>query len=372
MKFQRYNVPVLLFLFLVGCQSLFSQSHEDSLMTYLELAAKNNPGVNQKLTEYKAALQKVPQAGSLPDPELSLGVFLKPMELMEGYQAADIRLMQMFPWFGVLKNAKDEMSLMAKAKFESFREAKLSLFYDIQRTWYELIKVNQEINISHDNIEILKTIEQLALIRFKSPFASGGGSGSGGVNQAGTIPVSSSGSSGMQSMGGATGNTAVSSSNQGYSSMSSSSMGSASGGSGLVDLYRIQIEAADLENNLESLKNLASTITARFNSYLNRPVASTISIPDSLIPDVLNFALTAVTDSILAGNPMLIMLKYEQQSLAARYKMISSMGYPMIGLGINYTVISKLPASGSAMNGKDMVMPMITVTLPIYRKNTMQ
>jgi len=50
------------------------------------------------------------------------------MELVNGNQLADIRLMQMFPWFGVLKYAKDEMSLMAKAKFELFRDSKLQVF----------------------------------------------------------------------------------------------------------------------------------------------------------------------------------------------------------------------------------------------------
>ena len=55
----------------------------------------------QRYFEYQAALQKVPQVGGLPDPELNLGVFLSPMELVEGKQVADIRLMQMFPWFGV-------------------------------------------------------------------------------------------------------------------------------------------------------------------------------------------------------------------------------------------------------------------------------
>jgi len=35
------------------------------------------------------------------------------MELVSGNQVADIKLMQMFPWFGVLRNAKDEMSFMA-------------------------------------------------------------------------------------------------------------------------------------------------------------------------------------------------------------------------------------------------------------------
>ncbi|MBK7131258.1 MAG: hypothetical protein IPH69_00070 [Bacteroidales bacterium] len=105
---------------------VYSQQYPDSLLRYLEIAAKNNPRVPQKFSEYQAALQKIPQVGSLPDPELSAGVFLSPMELVSGNQVADLRLMQMFPWFGVLRYGKDEMSLMAKAKFELFRDAKAS------------------------------------------------------------------------------------------------------------------------------------------------------------------------------------------------------------------------------------------------------
>ena len=44
------------------------------------------------------------------------------------------------------------------------------------------------------------------------------------------------------------------------------------------------------------------------------------------------------------------------------------MGYPMVGVGVNYTAISKSEMSASSMNGKDMIMPMVTVTIPLYRK----
>ena len=155
-----------------------SQQYPDSLLRYLEIAAKNNPAVLQKFSEYQASLQKIPQVGSLPDPELSAGVFLSPMELVSGNQVADLRLMQMFPWFGVLRYGKDEMSLMAKAKFELFRDAKLQVFYDVQRTWYELYKVQKDISISEKNIEILKLIERLALVRFKSASLENSGSSS--------------------------------------------------------------------------------------------------------------------------------------------------------------------------------------------------
>jgi outer membrane protein TolC len=275
--------------------------------------------------------------------------------------------MQMFPWFGVLKNARDEMSLMAKAKLESFREAKLSLLYDIQRTWYELIKYRQEIDISEDNIEILKTIERLTLIRFKSPVTDVRGSSSGGIISGTAPPAPSSGSSGMQKMSSGKNNNGTTK-DQESASMSSNTMVTQATGSGLADLYRIQIEIGDLENSIASLKNLIKTISARFNSYLNRPVTAGISLPDSLFPEVFGIPLATVTDSIMANNPMLGMLKYEQQSLDARSRMVTGMGYPMVGLGINYTFISKSEMSASTMNGKDMIMPMISITLPVYRK----
>ena len=65
---------------------------------------------------------------------------------------------------------------------------------------------------------------------------------------------------------------------------------------------------------------------------------------------------------------MLGMLQFEQQSLEARKQMVTRMSYPMVGLGLNYSLINKSEMSTSAMNGKDMIMPMVTVTLPIYRK----
>ncbi|MCX6334482.1 MAG: TolC family protein [Bacteroidia bacterium] len=345
------------------------QQYPDSLLRYLEIAAKNNPTVQQKFIEYKAALQKVPQVGSLSDPELSLGVFVKPMELVSGNQVADIRLMQMFPWFGVLKNAKDEINLMANAKYEVFRDAKLQVFYDVQRTWYELFKVRKEIAVSEKSIEILKVIERLALVRFKSTPSGGTGTTSSSTGMpTGSNQTRNAGSSGMQVMEGGQGISGSSKLNQPSTSMQTTSMGSSVSGSGLADLYRIQIEAGELENNIALLKNLEQSITARFNSYLNRQPVAPVLTGENLTADSLGLSLAAVSDSMLAKSPMLSMLDFEKQSIEARKKMVTAMGYPMVGLGLNYSLISKSAMSASSMNGKDMVMPMLTVTLPVYRK----
>ena len=69
---------------------LFAYSQPaDSLGYYLELAARNNPQINADFSLYKASLEKVPQAGAYPDPELEIGFFLKPMEILSGKQIAD-------------------------------------------------------------------------------------------------------------------------------------------------------------------------------------------------------------------------------------------------------------------------------------------
>jgi outer membrane protein TolC len=370
MKMKQITYKKLLITFIALSSWIFanSQQYPDSLLRYLEIAAKNNPTVLQRFSEYQASLQKLPQAGSLPDPELSAGVFLSPMELVNGNQVADLRLMQMFPWFGVLKYGKDEMSLMAKAKFELFRDAKLQVFYDVQRTWYDLYKVQKDISISERNIEILKLIERLALVRFKSGSLENTGTSSQSSATSSTISSGNNTSaSGMQTMGGGQSNTGFSGSIQ-SSSMQPGPMGSSSVSSGLADIYRIQIESGDLENNIALLKNQKNSIVANFNTYLNRPVTSPVYMYENLIWDTLEVSLTVVSDSMFANNPMLGMLDFERQSLEARKKMVTRMGYPMVGLGLNYSLIGKSGMSTSSMNGKDMIMPMAVFTLPIYRK----
>lgn len=56
---------------------VFAQESTDSLTHYLEQAARNNPQINSDFMLYKAALEKIPQAGAYPDPELEIGLVLQ-------------------------------------------------------------------------------------------------------------------------------------------------------------------------------------------------------------------------------------------------------------------------------------------------------
>lgn len=368
----RYFKLLVFSIYINIFQCISTYSQQDSIFHYLEIASKNNPVLLQKFSEYQAALEKVPQVGSLPDPEFNAGIFLSPMELVMGKQVADLSLMQMFPWFGTLNAARDEMSLMAKAKYETFRDSKLQVFFDVQRNWYELLKNRENIRISEKNMEILRSLERIVIVKFKStPIGNTNSSGGNvyGNNSSINSSAGSSGSAGMQGMGGNMGNSSgTTTSPPSSSGMQGGSMGTSSGSSSLSDLFIIQIEMNDLENNIALLKNQQNTIAARFNSYLNRSPESLINLPDTLIADSIVLNLSGVSDSMLSNNPMLDMIRFEQQSLEARKEMVTKMGYPMVGLGLNYSIINKNEMVTSPMNGKDMVMPMVSVSIPIYRK----
>ena len=238
--------------------NVFSLSAQnDSLIKYLETAVKDNPGLRQKYTEYQASLQKLYPAGTLPDPQLNISYFLSPMELVNGRQFAEANIMQMFPWFGVLKNAREEMRNMAYADFEEYRNVTLQVIYDVQTLWYELYRIRKATELTEKNIEILKGIEEIAMIRYRNLPAGSAGSSQSQPQRQNSAPASTQGasSSGMQGMtGSSSGATQGSGSQQQSMGMQQDQMGSSTG-SGLADLYRIKMEAADLENNLFTLND---------------------------------------------------------------------------------------------------------------------
>ena len=83
----------------------------------------------------------------------------------------------------------------------------------------------------------------------------------------------------------------------------------------------------------------------------------------------------AVLDSIILSNPMLSMLEAEANAYKAKAEMDKKMSLPMFGIGLQYSIMAKnseemARMSGmSNMNGMDMVMPMIKISIPIFRRN---
>ena len=351
----------------------------DSLSYYLETAARNNPSVNSSFALYKASLEKIPQAGAFSDPELEMGFFFKPMEQLSGKQVADFTLMQMFPWFGTRKAARSEATEMARMAYEQFRESRNNLFYEVKSQWYQLNNLNEQYKNTAANLALLKQLEQLALNRYTASSSPGVP-----VSSAATSPVISplpqaTVNNGMGSMGNMTPSPAPASpgGNKAMSGMGSnmggSPMGSGSSGS-MSDVLRIQIEMAELENNLEALLSNRKAAEARFNSLLNRDQGLPVQTSDSLTQKLFSVKDNAVLDSIILSNPMLSMLEAEANAYKAKAEMDKKMSLPMFGIGLQYSIMAKRSEEMARMSGMgnmnemDMVMPMVKISIPIFRR----
>jgi outer membrane protein TolC len=145
--------------------------------------------------------------------------------------------------------------------------------------------------------------------------------------------------------------------------------GSMGGGSknDMVNLLRVQIEIHELENRIALLQDQLTTDKLSFNRYLNRVPSSEVFTGDSLTEVLVPSDILTLADS-LVNHPMVKIYEAESEANAAKLAMVTRMGYPMVGLGLNYSIIQKRDGVPPMMNGNDMIMPMISMTLPIYRK----
>jgi len=283
---------------------------QEILNGYLETAANNNPGLKARFNEYMASLEVAPQISGLPDPQFAFGYFIRPIETKAGPQQAKFSLTQMFPWFGQLQSNEDAALKMAKAKYELFEDAKSKLFYEVRSTYYNLYSTQKAFQITQDNIEILKTFKNLAMIRYQS------GTGS------------------------------------------------------AVDEIRIEMEIADLENQLASLNDSFLSLSVEFNNLLNVDNSQSIVLPDSLWQDDIIFSKQTIMDSIRYKNHQLLNIDYQIESLVYKEKAANKKGLPKISLGVDYLLIGEdnNVNSENSISGKDAILfPKIGFTIPIYR-----
>ncbi len=358
---------IITFVLLSLWQITFAQEMEE----YLQLAAENNPELKAYFSEYLAALERVPQVGGLPDPELSMGFFLQTMERVMGNQQADIQLMQMFPWFGMLRARKDEASKMALARYEVFQDAKNRLFYEVKSTWYEMYRLEKEISVTEENLAILRAYERLALVRFQnggSSEATPGSMPNDNTMNSASPPASESS---MGNMGGNRNGSNSSSTNSAGNvapAMGSSGRAMRFGKSGMSDVLRIRIEMKGLDNTLASLQDAHAHLQAEFNQHLNRDYHEPVRIADTLVSQPLILNHHALLDSITMNHPMLKMLDAETEAYEVQEEMARLEGRPMLGAGITYMPFRPRVEDGMSMGGNDMLMPMLRMSIPIYRK----
>lgn len=308
LRFLR-RVLALLILIVLPFQAVAQQpdSTGTQLEQYLLQAAENNPSLKAEYRRYLSALENEPQITALPDPELSFGYFISPIETRVGPQQARFGLTQMFPWFGTLGARGDAVSEMARARFEGFREARNKLFFNVQKQWYSLYQIDEAIRIMQENISILETYESLAIRRY----------------EAGQV--------------------------------------------GQVDVLRVQIEKEDLKTRLELMKDNRKVSLQKFRELLNTNSGENIITADSLESRKLELSLPEIEQQTMTQNARLSKLDYEAASAKSSVEAARKDGLPKFGLGIDYVATGERDMVLTD-NGRDAIMARAGIQIPLYRK----
>lgn len=272
---------------------------------YLETAASNNPGLQAKYKEFEAALEKIPQVNALPDASFTFGYFISPVETRVGPQQARFSLSQMFPWFGTLQAKGDAAALMAQARYQSFLDARNNLFYQVAAAWYPLYELHQIKEVEQRNIEILESFKNISTQKFQN----------------GTGPM--------------------------------------------VDVLRVEIMLQEARTSLEILNEKETALVSAFNNLLNRSEELEVMVPDTLLAD---FQISSPKDSLLANNPTLSALELKTRASEVNEVVARKQGLPNIGVGLDYVVVGKPAGMSVADAGKDVLMPMVSLSIPLSRK----
>ncbi|MDN5204794.1 TolC family protein [Fulvivirgaceae bacterium BMA10] len=280
-------------------------AHGQSLEDYIQEGLANNPGLKSKHQEYLAALETIDQSGALPDPQLAAGYFISPVETRVGPQRARFSFTQKLPWFGTLTQKKSVSSEMAQALLAAYELEKKSFVLALTSQWYTLYELDRNIVLAQQNLDLLKSFERLALTKYES------------------------------------------------------------GKSSLVDVIRVQLQFEAAEEKLAALRDQRMLQQSDLNLLIDKPKGSEVKLPDTLNS---SFQITFDSVELLADHPSIDVIDHKLNQWTAQQQVAELSNKPSFGVGMDYAIVGNRENIDIVDNGKDIFMPMVSLSLPIFSK----
>ncbi|PHN97184.1 transporter [Tenacibaculum discolor] len=291
-------------LFLASVFFAFTMQGQN-LQEYIETALENNPEVQQFDIKYKRISEKKEEVNTLPNTEFGAGYFVSTPETRTGPQRFKLSVKQMIPFFGTITARENYVSSLADAAYQDIVVVKRKLVTSVAQSYYKLYEVKAKQKVLDENIALLKTYEKLAL--------------------------------------------------------TSVEVGKASA----VDVLRLQIRQNELAQQKEVLREAFLGMQKAFNKLLNQDINTQISVVDSLqIPTKVD----KIQPSTLKLHPELVKFDKLYASVEKSEFLNQKEKQPMIGFGLDYVNVEKRTDMNVVDNGKDIIMPMVSLSIPIFNK----
>ncbi len=291
---------------------LVQLSQGQNLESFLEQAEANNPEVQAFELRYNISKEKVNEVNTLPNTEVSAGLFVSEPETRTGAQKARFSVKQMLPWFGSITARENYIAALSEVDYMDMVIIKRKLRLSVSQSYYRLYAIKKQQEVLAENIELLKNYEKLALTSLE--------------------------------VGNAT----------------------------AVDVLRLQIRQNELRAQKEVLVLDYVSEESLFNNLLNREEEQPIDLLDNLA--VIEEQEELIWDVQL--HPEL--LKYDRlyESVTQSEILNRKETNPDLGFGLDYIPVAERNDMSFSDNGKDIIMPMVTVSIPIfnskYKSKTIQ
>jgi len=279
-----------------------------TLDDFLAYAALHNAELEAAYYRWMAAVEKISRVRSLPDPRLSYAYYIENVETRVGPQRHNVNLSQTFPWFGKRRLEGDIAFEESRALRERFHALERRVLFSVKRAYFDCYYVTRAVAVAGENLRLLEDFESLVRSRYTTGKAS------------------------------------------------------------YTDLIKLQVEIGKLEERILSLKDLKKPIRAELNAALNRPpdapLPELVTLPEDteLPPEDVLFA------RLSRSNPGLRELGILADREAKSVELARKSFYPDITLGLNYIETGPSSISGIPGNGKDAVLGMISINIPLWRE----
>jgi len=287
-------------------QALPELTKASKLSDYLAYAALNSPRLEAAFYRWKAALERIPQVRSLPDPRFQYAWFLSEVEPRGGAQRQKFGLSQTFPWFGKLKLRGSVAFERAEAERARYEAAKLALFRRVREAWYEYYYLSKATAVVGENVVLLKRLEQVVRTKYKTA------------------------------------------------------------GAGQSDLIRVQVELGKLDDRRRTLLDLRGPLSARLDAALGRPAGAPLPWPREIPEEELRESDAEIVARLRGVNPELRALAAEAAAGKAAVRLARREGLPDITLHAEYAETNEAIVS-TFDSGKDAVAVGFSINLPLWR-----
>jgi outer membrane protein TolC len=141
-----------------------------------------------------------------------------------------------------------------------------------------------------------------------------------------------------------------------------------SGKATIADVFRVQLKRQKVEQAVIEINFVSQQLAVIINQLTREPFDNEIVPTENFNEiDALNFDSSAYRLTI-QNHPKIAMLSHQSLASENRQSLSQKMNAPMIGFGIDYSLVSERTDANPINNGRDILVPKIMLSIPLSQK----